>query len=132
MIATKEFLKVCDYRNLEKAAKIARKNKPHIAGRWEFFSNFEENIITLQNELIWRLYFPKMPVPDFRDIVVQIALFNSLSHDCDLLKDLYVFALLENIVFSKIVQSPKKMIRSLDPFRIVYRRRGRHRKRLKP
>jgi hypothetical protein len=115
VITTKEFLKICDYRNLEKAAKIARKNKIHISGQEEFFSNFEENIISLQNELIWRLYFPHMPIPAFKDIVVQIALFNSLKNDPDLIRDFNVFALLENIVFSKIVQSDQEIIRLLNP-----------------
>jgi hypothetical protein len=128
MNPTKEFLKVCDYRNLEKAAKIARKYKLHIAGQGEFFNNLEENIISLQNELIWRLYFPKMPVPDFKDIVVQIVLFLSLFHNPDLVEDFYFFALLENVVFSKIVQSPETMIRSIDPFKAVYRRSRRRRK----
>jgi hypothetical protein len=128
MIATKEFLKVCDYRNLEKAAKIARKHKLHTAGQGEFFSNLEENIISLQNELIWRLYFPNMPVPDFKDIVVQIVLFLSLVRNPNLLNDFYFFALFENVVFSKIIQSPKTMIRSMDPFKAIYRRRSRRHK----
>jgi hypothetical protein len=123
MIATKEFLKVCDYRNLEKSAKIARKNKLHINGQREFFSNLEENIITLQNELIWRLYFPKMPIPDFNDIVVQIALFTSLKHDPNLIRDFNVFGLLENVVFSKIVHSDREIIRLLNPLPVMCRKR---------
>jgi hypothetical protein len=115
MIATKEFLKVCDYCNLEKAAKIARKNKLHIIGQREFFSDLEENIITLQNELLWRLYFPKMPVPDYKDIVVQIALFTSLKRDPRLIMDFNVFSLLENVIFSKIIQSDRKIIKLLNP-----------------
>jgi hypothetical protein len=126
MITAKEFLKVCDYRNLEKSAKIARKNKLHISGQREFFSNLEENIITLQNELIWRLYFPKMPIPDFNDTIVQIALFTSLSHDCGLLKDFHVLGLLENVIFSKIVQSDREIIKLLNP--AISRRRKRRRR----
>jgi hypothetical protein len=128
MITTKEFLQVCDYRNLEKAAKIVRKNKLHISGQREFFSNFEEHIINLQNELIWRLYFPHMPIPAFKDVVVQIALFNSLKNDHDLIRDFNVFALLENVVFSKIVQSDQEIIKLLNP--AIFRQRKRRAKKL--
>jgi hypothetical protein len=123
MINTKEFLEVCDYRNLEKAAKIARKNKLHISGQREFFSNFDENIISLQNELLWRLYFPQMPVPAFKDVVVQIALFTSLNHDHYLIRDFNVFGLLENVIFSKIVQSKNEIIQLLNPLPAIRRKR---------
>jgi hypothetical protein len=126
-MVTKEFLEVCDYRNLEKAAEIARKNELYTAGRGEFFSNLEENIISLQNELIWRLYSPGTPIPAFKDIVVQIALLLALARNPDIVKDFYFFALLENSV-----QSPKAMTGSIGPFEVVYRRRGRRRKNLKP
>jgi hypothetical protein len=62
-----------------------------------------ENIITLQNELILKLYFPKMPVLDFKDIVVQIALFTRLKHDHNLIRDFNVFALLENVKVFRII-----------------------------
>jgi hypothetical protein len=65
-----------------------------------------------------------MPIPAFKDIVVQIALFNSLKNDHDLISDFNVFALLENIVFSKIVQSDKEIIRLLNP---ATSRRRKHR-----
>jgi hypothetical protein len=103
VIATKEFLEVCDYGNLLQSAKIARKNKLHTGFR-EFFCNIEENIIDLQNKLLWRLYFPQMPLPSFGDIVVEIALFRRLQHNPDIIRDMYVFALLENLTFSRAIQ----------------------------
>jgi hypothetical protein len=127
MIAGEGFLKICDYRNLLQAAKIAKRHKLHISGHREFFQNLEENIIELQNELIWRLYFPQMPVPHFRDIVVQIVLFNALEHDYDYyIKDFHTFALLENVLMSKIVHS-KNIVRLLNPFNNRVRRSPRKR-----
>jgi hypothetical protein len=128
MAVSKEFLKICDYQNLLHAAKIIRKRKLHISGQREFFTNLEENIIELQNELLWRLYFPQMPVPHFRDVIVQVALFNALEHDYYFyINDFYTFALLENVLFSKIVHS-KKIVRLLNPFRSKAGRRRKWRR----
>ena len=62
-------------------------------------------------------------IPDYKDIVVQIALFNSLNYDHNLIRDFNVFALLENVIFSKIIQSDREIIQLLNPLPAMYRKR---------
>jgi retron-type reverse transcriptase len=79
---------VIDFENLYRAFKAASVGKRY---RWEslkFKNNLEENLITLQNELIWNLYKPEpyrqflvfepkqrlISAPTFRDRVVHHAL----------------------------------------------------------
>jgi len=82
------FLALCDFENLYQAANIAAKEKRYKTSVMRFFYNLEENIIQLQNELIWKeyelgkfynfeRYEPKrreISALPFRDRVVQIAL----------------------------------------------------------
>jgi hypothetical protein len=128
MGASEEFLKICDYSNLLRAAKIAKKNKLHISGQRQFFENLVENIIELQNELIWRLYFPQMPIPSFKDVVVQIALYTILKQEYKKYSlDINTYNLIENITFSKVVNG-KGIIDLLKPRALIRKRRGGRRK----
>jgi hypothetical protein len=125
---TKEYLDLCDYENLRRAAKIARKYKLHRTGERVFFSDLDESIICLQNELIWNVYFPYMPEPNFKDIVVQIALYTVLKLDYRKYSlDIYIYNLIENIAFSKVVNG-KGIIELLKPRKLIKRQRGRRRK----
>jgi hypothetical protein len=122
---TKEYLEFCDYHNLYRAAKIARKYKLSNCGSGVFFSSLEENIICLQNELIWNTYFPSMPEPQFKDIVVQIALYAILKRNYNKYSlDIHIYNLIENIVFSNVVNS-KKIMNLLKPRPIIKKRCGR-------
>jgi len=67
---------VYDYETLARAAATARDILKVDFGT--FFNDFDENIISLQNHLIWKSYKPS-PFDNgidfsFRDIVVQVAL----------------------------------------------------------
>jgi retron-type reverse transcriptase len=80
--------RVYDFENLYQAACMAIKNKKYKPAALRFFERLEENLIELQNELIWKTYRPgeyhefkvRDPKPrnisalPFRDRVVQIAL----------------------------------------------------------
>lgn len=83
---------IYDYENIHNAYKKARKNKRFRACTLEFTNNLEENLIEIQNELIWKTYEvgkykqfyihePKkrliMALP-FRDRVVQWAVYSVL------------------------------------------------------
>lgn len=82
------YSKIYDYENLYNAYLQARKNKRYRNDVLKFSSNLEENLITLQNELVWKsyevgeyrdfyIYEPKkrliMSLP-FRDRVIQWAI----------------------------------------------------------
>lgn len=93
MLKDSAFLALCDFENLYQAANTAAKEKRYKESIIKFFFNLEENIIQLQNELIWKQYelgafyhFEKRePKPrdisalPFRDRVVQIALCNIIE-----------------------------------------------------
>jgi retron-type reverse transcriptase len=85
--------KIYDFENLYEAYLSARKNKRYRDDVLKFSANLEENLITLQNELIWHTYEvgeyreflisePKkrliMALP-FRDRVVQLAIYSQLN-----------------------------------------------------
>lgn len=84
---------IYDFENLYQAYLKARKNKRYRAEVLEFSANLEENLIQIQNELIWKMYQvgryrefyvyePKkrliMALP-FKDRVVQWAMYLVLN-----------------------------------------------------
>lgn len=98
---------VIDFENLYVTYKEASKGKRYLRASLKFAQNLEENIITIQNELIWKEWRPRplreftihepkkrlISAPDFRDRVVHHALvrviepvfdkaFISDSHAC--------------------------------------------------
>jgi len=50
------FLALCEFDNLYESANIAAKEKRYKNSVMKFFYNLEENIIQLQNKLIWKQY----------------------------------------------------------------------------
>jgi RNA-directed DNA polymerase len=82
------FTEIISYENLYLAYKEASICKRYRSNVAVFYNHLEENLIELQNELIWQTYLPKNPkqfyvyepkqrlisAPDFRDRVVQHAL----------------------------------------------------------
>jgi len=87
------YLKICSFENLTEAYKQARKCKRYRKEVLEFTANLEENLVNIQNELIWKtyqvgrykeffVYDPKkrliMALP-FRDRVVQWAIYRVLN-----------------------------------------------------
>jgi len=84
---------IYDFENLYQAANLAAKEKRYKKSVMQFFYNLEENIIQLQNELMWKeyklgnfyyfeRYEPKrreIAALPFRDRVVQIALCNIIE-----------------------------------------------------
>lgn len=99
------FAQVYDFDNLLSAAYSCRKGKSTARSSMVFFANLEENIITLQNELMWNMYSvseyhhfyvfePKrrlISAPDFRDRVVHRAIANIIEPIVDktFIKDSY-------------------------------------------
>jgi retron-type reverse transcriptase len=88
------YSRIFDFENLYQAANMAAKGKKYKPAVLRFFhQNLDENLIELQNELIWKEYTPgkyynfevKDPKPrlisalPFRDRVVQIALCNIIE-----------------------------------------------------
>jgi retron-type reverse transcriptase len=85
--------RVYDFENLYQAAYTATEDKKYKPASLRFFQNLEENLIELQNELIWKTYrlgdYHNFQVKDpkprdisalpFRDRVVQIALCNIIE-----------------------------------------------------
>lgn len=87
------YSKIYDFDNLYQAYLLARKNKRYRNDVLKFTDNLEENLIQLQNELIWHkykigkyrefyVYEPKkrliMALP-FRDRVIQWAIYQILN-----------------------------------------------------
>jgi len=84
---------IYDYENLYQAATLAAKEKRYKKSVLNFFYNLEENLIQLQNELIWKSYeigayfyferrepkLRKIAALPFRDRIVQIALCNIIE-----------------------------------------------------
>lgn len=87
------FEKIFDFENLLNAAYQCRKGKTKRHSTLIFFNNLEENIIELQNELMWDLYQmspyrhfyvfePKrrlISAPHFRDRVIHRAIYNVIE-----------------------------------------------------
>ncbi|MDR2097688.1 MAG: reverse transcriptase/maturase family protein [Spirochaetaceae bacterium] len=85
--------RVYDFENLYHAAHTAAEDKKYKPASLRFFQNLEENLIEIQNELIWKTYrlgdYNNFRVRDpkprdisalpFRDRVVQIALCNVIE-----------------------------------------------------
>jgi len=104
-LAPCSFSQIYDFDNLLSAAYSCRKGKTTARSSMVFFSNLEENIITLQNELMWNMYSvsayhhfyvfePKrrlISAPNFRDRVVHRAIANIIEPAIDntFIKDSY-------------------------------------------
>ncbi|PMK93211.1 RNA-dependent DNA polymerase [Vibrio lentus] len=87
------FGKIFDFENLLNAAYQCRKGKTKGNSTLVFFNNLEENIIELQNELMWEMYQmspyrqfyvfePKrrlISAPHFRDRVIHRAIYNVIE-----------------------------------------------------
>ncbi|MDR0375343.1 MAG: hypothetical protein LBH85_06425 [Treponema sp.] len=87
------YTRVYDFENLYQAANMAAEDKKYKPAALRFFANLEENLIELQNELIWKTYrlgkYHEFKVRDpkprdistlpFRDRVIQIALRNIIE-----------------------------------------------------
>lgn len=87
------FKQIYDFDNLLSAAYSCRKGKAKASATLIFFDNLEENIIQLQNELMWDMYQmslyyhfyvfePKrrlISAPHFRDRVVHRAIYNIIE-----------------------------------------------------
>nr|DAF28634.1 MAG TPA: hypothetical protein [Caudoviricetes sp.] len=88
---------IYDYENLYEAYRSARKNKTQRSEVMAFTRSLEENLIELQNELVWRTYRvgryrefyvndPKkrliMALP-FRDRVIQWAIYRQINYLLD-------------------------------------------------
>ena len=90
--------KVYSFENIYLAYIKARKNKRYREDVLEFTDNLEANLITIQNELIWKMYSPGryrefvvcepkrriIQAPSFKDRVVQHALCNVIEPVFDL------------------------------------------------
>lgn len=87
------FEKIFDFENLLSAAYSCRKGKTKANATLVFFNNLEENIIEIQNELMWDMYKmspyhhfyvfePKrrlISAPHFKDRVVHRAIYNVIE-----------------------------------------------------
>ena len=84
---------IYDFENLYQSACMAAHEKRYKGSILKFFDNLEENLITIQNELIWKTYKPgpffyferyepkrrQIGALPFKDRVVQIALCNIIE-----------------------------------------------------
>lgn len=84
---------ICDYENIYNAYLQARKCKRYRGEVLKFTANLEENLINIQNELIWKTYQPRavrqfyvtepkrrlITAPAFYDRVVHHALHNIIE-----------------------------------------------------
>jgi len=89
--------RVYDFENLHRAYKDASKGKRFRRASLRFKENLEEELITLQNELVWKTYRPGTPrlfyvsdpkkrlisAPPFRDRVVHHALVQIIEEHID-------------------------------------------------
>lgn len=96
-LAACSFEQIYDFDNLLSAAYSCRKGKTTARSSMFFFANLEENIIALQNELMWGMYLvseyhhfyvfePKrrlISAPNFRDRVVHRAIANIIEPAID-------------------------------------------------
>ena len=84
---------IYDFENLYQSAHIASREKKYKNTVMQFFDNLEENLIIIQNELIWKTYKPgpfyyferyepkrrQIAALPFKDRIVQIALCNIIE-----------------------------------------------------
>jgi retron-type reverse transcriptase len=84
---------IYDFENIYQSSFLAAKEKRYKNSVLKFFDNFEENIVTIQNELIWKTYElgaffhferyePKkrlISALPFKDRIIQIALCNIIE-----------------------------------------------------
>jgi retron-type reverse transcriptase len=84
---------IYDFENLYQSAMLASREKRFNGSVMRFFDNFEENLIIIQNELIWKTYKPGaffhferyepkrrlISALPFKDRIVQIALCNIIE-----------------------------------------------------
>ena len=87
------YSKIYDYENIYRAYLNARKSKRYRSEVLKFTANLEENLINIQNELIWKTYQPKaarqfyvtepkkrlITAPVFYDRVVHHAIHNIIE-----------------------------------------------------
>ncbi len=87
------YSKIYDYENIYKAYLSARKSKRYRSEVLKFTANLEENLINIQNELIWKTYRPRavrqfyvtepkmrlITAPAFYDRVVHHAIHNIIE-----------------------------------------------------
>lgn len=87
------FDQIYQFENILSAAYSCRKGKATVAACLKYFDRLEENVIQLQNELIWQTYRPdryrhfyvfepkrrKISAPSFRDRVLQRAVYNIIE-----------------------------------------------------
>ncbi len=87
------FDEIVSFENILDAAYQCRKGKTKVRATLEFFNNLEENVIQIQNELIWNMYQmsayhhfyvfePKrrlISAPHFKDRVVHRAIYNIID-----------------------------------------------------
>lgn len=87
------FLQIYDFENLYNAYLKARKCKRYRKEVLKFTSNLEENLIIIQNELMWKMYIPSryrefyvydpkkrlIQAPQFKDRVIHHALCNVIE-----------------------------------------------------
>lgn len=88
------FEQIYNFDNLLSAAYSYRQGKAHKQSTQKFFNNLEENVIALQNELMWGtyesspyyqffVYEPKrrlVSAPNFRDRVIHRSIYDRLYH----------------------------------------------------
>jgi retron-type reverse transcriptase len=93
MLINGGYARVYDYENLYQSFLLAAREKRYEKAIMIFYNNLEENLIQLQNELIWKSYEPGpffiftkyepkkrvISALPFRDRVVQIALCNVIE-----------------------------------------------------
>lgn len=87
------FDQIYQFENILNAAHACRKGKAEVVACLKYFDRLEENVIQLQNELIWQTYRPdryrhfyvfepkrrKISAPSFRDRVLQRAVYNIIE-----------------------------------------------------
>lgn len=87
------FDQIYQFENILNAAYACRKGKAEVAACLKYFDRLEENVIQLQNELIWQTYRPdryrhfyvfepkrrKISAPSFRDRVLQRTIYNIIE-----------------------------------------------------
>lgn len=120
--------KIYDYENLYEAYINARKNKRYRNEVLEFTNNLDENLITIQNELIWKTYKvgeyrefyihePKkrliMALP-FRDRVVQWAIHLIVNNFYERTYITHSYACINGRGTHKAVKQMQRWMRQVD------------------
>lgn len=73
------FERIYDYENLQKAYSIARQNERYRLEALQFGALLEENIINIQNHLIWRSYVSGAMGLPLIDRIVEQSLVNVIA-----------------------------------------------------